>query len=84
MIKVSIKLNQSGIDGEIGVHLLHHLCNADELCLISLSFAGMQKLLDMCSTYATEHILILTYNGSKSYLLCLSLNILNFIDHIFI
>ena len=27
----------------------------------------MQKLLDMCSTYATEH---LTYNGSKSYSLC--------------
>ena len=35
---------------------------ADDLCLISLSSAGMQKLLDMCSSYAIEHLL--TYNGS--------------------
>ena len=65
---LSIKLNQSGIGGVIGGHLINHLCYADNLCLISLSSAGMQKLLDMCSTYATEHLL--TYNGSKSYSLC--------------
>ena len=28
----------------------------------------MQKLLDICSTYATEHLL--SSNGSKSYSLC--------------
>ena len=28
----------------------------------------MQKLLDMCSTYATEDLL--TYNGNKSYSMC--------------
>ena len=65
---LSIKLNQSGIGGVIGGHLINHLCYADDLCLISLSFAGMQKFLDMCSTYATEHLL--TSNGSKSYSLC--------------
>ena len=64
----SIKLNQSGIGGVIGGHLTNHLCYADDLCLIRLSSAGMQKVLDMCSTYATEHLL--TYNGSKSYSLC--------------
>ena len=68
MDDLSIKLNQSGIGGVIGGHLINHLCYADDLCLISLSSAGMQKLLDMCSTYATEHLL--TYNGSKSYSLC--------------
>ena len=68
MNDLSIKQNQSGIGGVIGSHLINHLCYADDLCLISLSSAGMQKLLDMCSTYAAEHLL--TYNGSKSYSVC--------------
>ena len=64
MDDLSIKLNLSDIGGP----LINHLCYADDLCLISLSSAGMQKLLDMCSTYATEHLL--TSNGGKSYSLC--------------
>ena len=68
MGQLSIKLNRSGIGGNIGGHLINHLCYADDLCLISLSSAGMQKLLDMCSNYAIEHLL--TYNGSKSFSLC--------------
>ena len=68
MDDLSIKLNQSSIGGVIGGHLMNHLCYANDLCLISLSSAGMQKLPDMCSTYATEHVL--TYIGSKSYSLC--------------
>ena len=35
------------------------------MCLIGLSSAGMQKLPDMCSTYAAEQLL--TYKGCKSY-----------------
>ena len=62
MDQLSIKLNRSGIVGNIGSHLINHLCYADDLCLISLSSAGMQKLLDMCSNYAIGHLL--TYNGS--------------------
>ena len=54
---LSIKFNRSGIGGNIGGHLINHLCYADDLCLISLSSAGMQKLLDMCSSYAIEHLL---------------------------
>ena len=68
MDDLSIKLNQSDIGVVIGGHLINYLCYANDLCLISLSSAVMQKLLDMCSTYATEHLL--TYNGSKSYSLC--------------
>ena len=63
MDDLSIKLNQSGIGGVIGSYLSNHLCNADDLCLIGLYSAGMQKLLDTCNTYATKHLL--TYNGSK-------------------
>ena len=76
MDQLSIKLNRSGIGGNIGGHLINRLCYADDLCLISLSFAGMQKLLDMCSNHAIEHLL--TYNGSKSFSLCFKLKHINF------
>ena len=83
MDQLSIKkLNRSGIGGNIGGHLINHLCYADDLCLISLSSAGMQKLLDMCSSYAVEHLL--TYNGSKSFSLGFNLSILKFMHHVFI
>ena len=68
MDDLSIKLNQSGIGGDIGGHLVIFLCYADDLCLVSLSSSAMQKLSDMCSTYAIEHTL--THNGCKSYSLC--------------
>ena len=68
MDDLSIKLNQSSIGGVIGGHLINHLYYVDDLCLISLSSAGMQKLLDMCNTYATEHLL--SYKESKAYSLC--------------
>ena len=73
MDDLSIKLNQSGIGVIIGGHLINYLFYADDWCLISLSSVGMQKLLDMCSTYAIEHLL--TYNGSKSYSLCFMHNV---------
>ena len=45
------------------------LCRiADDICLISLSSAGMQQLLNMCHTYAKEYDLLC--NDSKSYSLC--------------
>ena len=66
MDELCVKLNQSGIGGgDIGGHLINHLCYANDLCLISLSSAGRQSLLDLGSTYANEHVL--TYNGSSSY-----------------
>ena len=68
MDQLSIRLNRSGIGGNIGGHLISHLCYADDLCLISLSSAGMQSLLDICNSYAIEHVL--TYNSNKSYSLC--------------
>ena len=43
MDKLSIKLSGSGIGGDIGGHLINHLCYADDLCLISLYSAGMQN-----------------------------------------
>ena len=56
MDQLSIRLNRSGIGGDIGGHLINHLCYADDLCLINLSSAGMQSLLDICTCnrYAIE------------------------------
>ena len=73
MNQLSIRLNRSGIGGDMGGHLINDLCYADDLCLISLSSAGIQSLLDICNTnsYAIEHVL--TYNSSKSYSLCFKL-----------
>ena len=65
MDQLSVKLNASNIGGDIGGVLVNHLCYADDICLISLSSAGMQQLLNICDTYAKEHDLL--YNGVKSY-----------------
>ena len=65
---LSVLLNSSNIGGQIGHTFLNHLCYADDLCLISLSSAGMQKLLNLCSKYAVDHSL--TYNAKKSFSLC--------------
>ena len=65
---LSVLLNSSNIGGQIGHTFLNHLCYADDLYLISLSSAGMQKLLNLCSKYAVDHSL--TYNAKKSFSLC--------------
>ena len=82
MDQLSIRLNRSGIGGDIGGHLINHLCYADDLCLISLSSAGMQSLLDICNSYAIEHVL--TYNSNKSYSLCFKPKHIKLLDLVFI
>ena len=54
MDQLSIRLKMSDIGGDIGGHFINHLCHADDLCLISLSSAGMESLLDICNSSATE------------------------------
>ena len=52
--------------------IVKHLSYADDLCLICLSSAGMQKLLNVCSNHATQHSL--SYNANKfGYSLCFKL-----------
>ena len=68
MDKLSMTLNNAAIGGQIRGQLLNHLCYADDMCLISISSAGMQELLNVCHSYSIEHSLL--YNGNKSYSLC--------------
>ena len=49
MDDLSVSLNRSNIGERIENIFLNHLCYADDLCLVSLSSAGMQKLLSICS-----------------------------------
>ena len=65
MDDLSCILNRSNIGGRIGGEIVNHLSYADDLCLICLSSAGMQKLLNVCSKYATKYSL--SYNANKSY-----------------
>ena len=46
-IVLSTSLNSTNIGGHIGGQLLNQLCYADDLCLISMSSAGMQCLLNV-------------------------------------
>ena len=68
MDDLSCVLNRSNIGGRIGEEIVNHLSYAGDLCLICLSSAGMQKMLNVCSNYATEHSL--SYNANKSFSLC--------------
>ena len=65
MNNLSLSLNHSGIGGSLGDNLVIHLCDADDLCLIALSSAGMQKLLGTCDACATGHQL--SYNATKYF-----------------
>ena len=52
MDDISTALNSSGIGGYLGRAFLNHLCYADDLCIITLSFSGMQQILNICQSYA--------------------------------
>ena len=65
MDDLTVSLNSCNIGGRFGNIFLNHLCYADDLCLISLSSAGMQKLLGICSKYAIDHSL--TYNAKNCF-----------------
>ena len=65
---LSTSLNSSKIRGHIGGNLLNNLCYSDDMCLISLSSAGMQRLLNICNDYADQPSLL--YNGNKSFSMC--------------
>ena len=47
---------------------LNYLCYADDLCLIRLPSAGIQKLLNLCSKHAVDSSL--TYDAKKCFSLC--------------
>ena len=57
-------LNKSGIGGSMNGTVINHMLYADDICIISLSSAGLQQLLNICSGYSELHDL--TFNAKKS------------------
>ena len=72
MDDLSCDLSAEKIGCNIGGLVINHLAYADDLCLISPSSAGMQKLLNICDQYGKNHDLI--YNCSKCLVMCFSPN----------
>ena len=48
-------LNKSTIGGSLGRMRINHLLYADDLCIVSLSSAGLQQLLSICDQYCASH-----------------------------
>ena len=58
-------LNKSTIGGSLAGKRINHLLYADDLCIVSLSSAGLQHLLSICAyQYCASHSL--TFNVRKS------------------
>ena len=68
ILNLSISLNDLNIGGKLSGSHLNHLFYADDVCLISLSTAGMQKLFNLCQDYALSNIftIYLSFNSKKS------------------
>ena len=57
-------LSNTLIGGSLGGKRINHMLYADDLCIVSLSFACMQKLLSICDEDCASHSI--TFNGKKS------------------
>ena len=56
MDDLSDQLNNSNFGGNFGSgQLVNHISYADDMCLLSFSTAGMQKLLNICDQYSNDH-----------------------------
>ena len=64
-------LNKSTIGGSLGGKRITHLSYADDLCIVSLSSAGLQQLLSICDQYCASHSS--TFNVRKSVCMFLTL-----------
>ena len=59
MDDLSDQLKNSNIGGNFGSgQLFNHISYADDMCLLSFSSAGMQKLVNICDQYSNDHDLI--------------------------
>ena len=62
---LSDTLNKSSVGGSIGGKRIKHMLYADDLCIVSLSSAGLQQLLTICDKYCTMHSI--TFNVKNLY-----------------
>ena len=68
MDDLSITLNNAQIGCSINGQLVNHLLYADDTCIIAPSPGGLQKLLDICCTYAEVNTIL--FNDKKTKCMC--------------
>ena len=61
-------LNKYSAGGSIGGKRINHMLYADDLCIVSLSSAGLQQLLTICDQYCAMHSI--TFNVNKNLYVC--------------
>ena len=64
-------LNKSSIGGSIDGKRINHMLYADDLCIVSLSSAGLQQLLSICDQHCAMHSI--TFNVITS--VCMFLDV---------
>ena len=57
-------LNNCTTGGFLGGKRINHMLYADDVCIVSLSSAGLQNLLSICDKYCASHTI--TFNVKKS------------------
>ena len=62
--ELSERLNKSGVDISMNGTFVNHMLYAEDICIISLSSSGLQRLLNICDNYCKLHDLI--FNAKKS------------------
>ena len=73
-------LNKSTLGGLLGGKRINHLLYADDLCIVSLSSAGLQHLLSICDQYCASHSL--TINVRKSVCMFFKSKMNKFCDNV--
>ena len=65
MNEVSVNFNKLQIDCFYAGTIMNHMMHADDLCVFSLSVAGLRKLTDCCAEYG--NMFDITYSANKSF-----------------
>ena len=60
-------LNKSSIGGSIGGKRMNHMLYANDLCIVSLSSAGLQQLLSICYQYCAMHSITVNVKNNCMY-----------------
>ena len=68
--ELSIQLGSARVGCTVGNMVVNHLMFADDICVFSPSFSGLQCLLNICGDYATEHEITFNCNKTIGVLFC--------------
>ena len=66
----SIQLGSARVGCTVGNMVVNHLMFADDICVFSPSFNGLQCLLNICGDYAAVHEITFNFNKTIGVLSC--------------